>query len=164
MPLMYTDVLVMWQGLHFLHGMSGMYEKSSFGHECVREFLMRFRSLPVIAQDQNDMAVIMEMILLLTVLSNMTFKAAMDGDDRISQLSTWIADAHDIVGPPETWAHLQSVIVADPEHFRLMLSKAQDEMNHLKAECNPGLPYVHNLLGQAELVLVKIKTAIHPLL
>ena len=89
--LKFGEVLLMWQGLHSLLGMASLNEKASGGHECLREFLLRFRCLPLLADNPGYIADVNQMIQLLTILANMTFTAVMSGETGITELTTWMS-------------------------------------------------------------------------
>lgn len=76
MALTYEEVLKVWQGLEIILGMSVLNEKGDFGHECLRETLIRLQCLPLFNETPENMDVLLSMVQLLTVLRNMTFYAS----------------------------------------------------------------------------------------
>lgn len=150
MALLYVDVLLVWQGLMVILGAEELNAKASFGHECLRELLMRFRCFPLIAHTPQHMDDCLEMIQLLTVLANMTFTMSMGSE--VNHASNWV-DKLDVAGPPETWDHLKSVIRRDPDHFKSSIDIARTELKGLKETCTSQVPNVQELISRVEILL-----------
>lgn len=162
--LKFGEVLLMWQGLHSLLGMASLNEKASGGHECLREFLLRFRCLPLLADNPGYIADVNQMIQLLTILANMTFTAVMSGETGITELTTWMSEEEAVAGVLEPWEKLYGVIQRDPGHFRSVLAVCKSEIASLKAECNTSLTHVHDLISRIGSLLDQIHGGISDLL
>lgn len=150
----YGDVLSAWLGLVNLLGMETMMEKATHGHECLREFLIRFRCSPSLsdpgaAEHLND---VLEMIRFLTILCNMTFTASMSGEDGVSELATWIGPADHVgsLGVPEDWEKLKGTISRNPEHFLRALGVSLGEIKSLKEEVLSTAEQVQSLISRVE--------------
>ena len=156
MPLCYSygDVFSVWLGLVNLLGMETMMEKATHGHECLREFLVRFRCSPTLsdpgaAEHLND---VLEMIRFLTVLGNMTFTASMSGEDGVSELATWIGpvDQARSLGVPEDWEKLKGTIRRNPDHFLRVIGISLVEIKSLKEEVLANAQQVQDLISRVE--------------
>ena len=165
MALSYIDVLTVWQGLLNLLGMPTLSERSSRQPECLREFAMRFRCFPLVADPTTPehMADFLDMVCFLTVLGSMTFTASMSGEGSVSKFTTWVYDVQAMMGPPEDWEKLKEKICRDPDHFRATVRISLEAIQSLKEECSTHVKDVYGLILRVEPLLGEIQKEIESL-
>ena len=156
MALTYEEVLKVWQGLEIILGMSVLNEKGDFGHECLRETLIRLQCLPLFNETPENMDVLLSMVQLLTVLRNMTFYASMNGGYDGSEITTWIHHGRDVVGPAQPTRELKDVVGNSPEHIEDILDKSIQEVKHLQVTCSSDSFNVQQLLSKALKLLEQV--------
>ena len=144
----YADVLAMWKGLVIVFGIPALAHRSSFEHENTREILLKLHY--IWGDNPQNLKVVYEVIQLLTILMNMTFKAQMDGendvDSKAFQHSTWVDVAESVPGYLQTAVH-------PPAPLREKLSNFVTKLNCkdlLREELKLALDDMPNLLGCAE--------------
>lgn len=159
---------MIWDGLVALNGLAELHSRHTWAYEVVRETLMEF--LPLFRGEFVLFTAMLEMIQLLTVLSNMTFKASMDGELEVSELSCWVC-WKDIV-PQRRYSddsrcdfhiEIQSMCLNKLQHSLSMVVKAEKTVDGLKNEvCHPP-EYTHSNLRLVGYVLRDLKLALEEL-
>ena len=159
MALSFEDVLAVWNGLMVYLGPEVLNSKANYQHECLREFLIRFRCYPSVADASEHLSDFLEVIQFLTVMQSMTFTHAMGGVP--TRLCNWVSIDEKFVGAPETWEHLKDVILKDPAHFNRTVLISIREIKSLQSEAAPSATYVVDLLSRVEALLDGIQQGIH---
>lgn len=150
--LTFDEAFSMWCGLEVILGMDGLYWKSQYGYECLRETLMQLECLPLFKENSENMNDMLAMVKLLTALNSMTFRAVMGSASEISEVADWIENGRDIVpvNPPRD---LSDFLAKNRAHVVNILGQSITELALLKSECCSELTNIVDLLNRIEPLL-----------
>ena len=156
MALTFGDVFAFWQGLTIAFGEDTMNDKATFGHECLREVLMRFRCCPAVSAEHMDDC--LEMIRLLTVFASITSSHSMRME--VSEETHWIPEKTRVCGALESWQHLRCVIQRNPLHFNGVFAIARSEIKDLRGASAGATQFVVDLLWRVDAILNLIQDSL----
>ena len=159
------DVKVVWLGLCVLHGLGALNTFHEFDYEVIRETLMQF--LPLYRGEPHNMTPMVETIQFLTVLACMSFKATMDGEEQITELSCWMR-WEDII-PTAYYApnpncnfedDLRSMCWAKLAYCKDIVLKSTTNLDTLLADVHPNADYIRANLRAVRYIFQRLELSI----
>ena len=158
----FDEVSCVWNSMVETYGMVEMVQKSVMGHECVRETLYGLRVLWI--DNDENLSLVSSTIQVITVLSNMTGFAQMDGGRTPRKESVWVEAEPFPSGLPLPMRRKLAgfVTVQDKyEHWKSMLHESLKELSTLIQDAGSSnlalrFRHVQILLDDADLMLTAL--------
>ena len=149
--IVYADVLALWKGFVIVFGIPALAHRSNFEHENTREILLKLNR--IWADNTQNLKVVYEVIQILTILMNMTFKTQMDGDGDVDskdfQHSTWLELGESVPGYNQTQLSVPALPASMSEKLKQFVVRS-DCKDLLLKELKLALNDMPTLLAHAE--------------